>query len=142
MEIVKDNHNRVYDWVVEKTGIISPNHLTIAVRDDNIIVAGVIYAKVNNVVYMTMYSESPQWCVPGIITGIIEIGLGLGLIVKVCTSYNNHRANKLLWGLGFHKEAFLRFGRPNGEHELVWSITEKELKQKRWYRNGVFEINR
>lgn len=137
MELVKDNENRIYDWVVsglnktEGTGDY-PNTLTIGVREDNTIFAGVVYSKVGNVVYISIYAEHPKWCTPGILTRIFKVGFALGGICKAATDAENNKINRLMKGLGLVKEGVLRRGRENGHDEIIWSLTEEEFATKRW----------
>lgn len=137
MELVKDNENRIYDWVVaglnktERPGDY-PNTLTIGVRENNTIFAGVIYSKVGHVVYISIYAEHPKWCTPGILTRIFKVGFALGGICKAATDAENNKINRLMKGLGLVKEGVLRRGRENGHDEIIWSLTEEEFATKRW----------
>lgn len=139
MELCKDADGNVYKWALDglsqtEGALQIPNHLTIAVRDSGVIYAGIIFSVIGDICWLTIYAESPRWCQKGILSGIFEIALGLGKIAKCGTGHKNKRINKLLWGLGLHREGMLRYSRPNGQHEIIWSITAKELKKKRWYK--------
>lgn len=137
MELVKDNGQRIYAWVIgglAATGNFDdcPNTLTIGVRENNTIFAGIIYSKVGHVVYISIYAEHPKWCTPGILTRIFKVGFALGGICKAATDAENNKINRLMKGLGLVREGVLRRGRENGHDEIIWSLTEEEFATKRW----------
>ena len=134
MGIFKDENNEVFNWVVNnlKNGEDYKNDLTIAITLDNLVIAGVIYSLQNGICYLSIYSTSPKWA--SHLSKIFEIALNFSPIVKCLTSSKNKKINKFLQGIGMVKEGVLRFERADGTHSVVWSLTEKELKKKRWFK--------
>ena len=138
MEIFKDD-GRVYDWVVQKldNGESYRNDLTIGIRNDKLeLIAGIIYSVVGDITYLSIYATDPKWCSSSHLTKIFKLPFEVfeSKIVKCITDSKNKKVNKLLWGLKLKEEGLLRFARANGSHERVFSLTEKELKTKRWYK--------
>jgi hypothetical protein len=140
MELCRDTTGSVYDWVISnlsryEPGLQIPNHLTVAARDKGIIYAGIVYSRIGHICWMTIYAASPIWATRGNISKIIDIAVTTGSTVAKCaTNIKNKKINKLLSGLGFHRDGVMRYARPSGKHEIVWSITRHELKSKRWYK--------
>lgn len=139
MDIVRDVNNAVYNWTLQNLrltqgNICIPNTLTIAVRVDTNVIAGVIYSAVDRICYISIYAENPIWCTPGILTRIFNMGFAFGKIVKCATDARNNRINRLLKGLGLRREGKLRMARPNGHDEYVWSLTKWEFKKRSWHR--------
>lgn len=139
--IAVDDSGKIYDWIISgvygdvKLADSHPNDLTLGLFVDKLLIAGVIYHNVNDICYITFYAKNSKWSSKKNLSDIFSIPFEVfnSKIVKCSTSDKNKRVNKLLWGLKFRHEGHLRFGRPDGTDENVFSITEKELKQKRWY---------
>jgi hypothetical protein len=134
---VVDDNNEVYNFIIDKLeNGVYPNDLTLGIYDDNILIGGVLYSLVNDICYISFYAKDPKWATKKNLSFIFALPFNKfqSKIVKCCTSSKNKRVNKLLWGLKLRHEAHLRFGRLDGTDENVFSITEDELKQKRWYK--------
>lgn len=140
---IKDENKEIYNWTItkldgdKKQSLYYPNDLTVGIFNGNILLCGVIYSIVNNVCYVTFHAESPKWATKENLSKIFEIPFlefDNCKIVKCGTSAKNKKVNKLLWGLKLRHEGHLRFGRPDGTDENVFSITYDELKNKRWYK--------
>lgn len=136
MALFKDSDNTVYNWVsqnlLDESSYIK-NDLTLAIKINQTIVAGVIFSFLGNVCYLSIYASSPLWCNRQNLSKIFDIALAKAKIVKCCVSHKNIKINRLLLGLNLHREGLLRFARQNGSHEIVYSITKAELRKKRWY---------
>jgi hypothetical protein len=138
--IISKDKGEVYNWVINSldedlTGL--PNDLTIGIFGCNMLLAGVIYTNVDNICYLTINAVSPKWCTRENLSKIFNIPFEAfgSKIVKCATSSKNKRVNKLLTGLKLREEGHLRCSRPDGSDEKVFSITQKELKRKEWYRD-------
>ncbi len=138
MEIFKDKDGSVFNWVVKnlKNGELYRNDLTIGIRCDNRLICGIIYTVEDKITYLSIFATSPKWCNRTNLSRIFELPFKVfkSKIVKCLTSHKNKRINKLLWGLKLTEEGHLRFARANGTHLKVFSVTEYELKKKRWYK--------
>lgn len=130
-----------YLYIKDKLGYDElKNDLTLVAKcDNNKIIAGVVYSVIGKIVYLSIYSNSPKWCTKKNINQILGCPFELFdiKIVKAATSNRNKKSNKLLRGLNLREEGFIRFAREDGSHEVIYSITKKELKEK-WWNNGWY----
>ena len=139
MELVKGS-NQDCQYICKSLGMDKiKNDLTIMIKsDNNELIAGIIYTYVNKICYLSLYAKSPKWCSRLILSRLFLIPFIKFKdckIVKCGTSHNNKRINKLLRGLNLREEGYIRFARDDGSHEIIFSMTEKELKNKRWFKN-------
>lgn len=136
--MVVDKDNKIYDWIIRKLDNQHnyPNTLTMGILIDGVIIGGVIYSVVNHICYLSIYTEDSRWCQKNRIKDILSLPFKhLGVkVIKCLTDSRNKPANKLMWGLKLKEEGLLRYARPNGSHERVFSLTENELKKRNWYR--------
>jgi hypothetical protein len=141
MVMFVDKTGEVYNWVLSKAcdGDIeyTPNDLTIGIMCDKVLTAGVIYSNVGCITYLSIYADNARWCTKANLTRLFELPFDefKSKIVKCNTSHKNKRINKLLYGLKLRDEGHLRYTRDDQSHLKVFSITEEELKTKRWYKN-------
>lgn len=133
----KDDTGVVYNWVVNNlnNGESYPNNLTVGIIHDNIIIAGIIYSKVEDECFMSIYAESPRWCSRKTLSTLFITPFEVfnSKIVKCATSQDNKRINKFLKGLGFDKEE-TNDARSDGSRLILYSIDRDELYKKRWFR--------
>lgn len=138
MEIFRDNTGKIYDWVVGSldNGEHYPNDLTLGVFNDNILIAGIIYSVVDEDVFLSIYSTSPRWCSKKTLSLLFYIPFDMfsAKKVKCAVSNKNVRINKLLNGLGFIKDDG-RAKRVDGSHLVIYSIDNKMLKNKEWFKD-------
>lgn len=143
--LVYDKTGSIFNWIISKLNNkeLYKNDLTLGFIYDTNIVGGVIYSIENKICYLSIYSETPKWCTKENLSKIFIIPFeDLGCkIVKCLTSARNKKINKLMFGLRLRHEGHLRFARADGSHENVFSITEKELKKKRWFKCQVSQKN-
>jgi hypothetical protein len=139
MEIFKDETGAVYQAVLnglkeDLSGL--QNDLTIGVKCGKLLLAGVVYSVVGKVCCMTIYSTSPSWCTKANLSQLFELPFDIFdiKVVKAGVSHKNKKANKFLRRLKLREEGYLRYARSDGSHEVVFSLTLKELKEKRWYK--------
>lgn len=135
---VDNPQKEVYKFICDKLGMKISETLTIAiVNNKEELLAGLTYfLDSKNICYLTVVSNSPYWALPQTLSEICRIGFNdfKAKIIKCEVSNKNVKINKLLKGLGMVKEGLLRYGRQDGTHEIIYSITEKEFIKKRWYR--------
>ena len=139
MEIFRDKTGEVYDFVMtglNEGNIEIPNSLTIGIHCGKVLVAGVIYSVVGKICYMTIYTTTPKWCTKASLSRLFELPFGCFdiKITKAAVSHKNKGTCKFLRRLKMREEGYLRYARLDGSHDVVFSLTEKELKEKRWYK--------
>ena len=137
--VVADNEAKeIYNYVCEKLKMNLAESVTMGVLDDKgELLAGVVYYKDEyGICHISVYAEKPTWALPKRLCDVLRVGFEFlkCKILKFEVSHKNLRAVKLLKGLGVVREGLLRFNRADGTHEVVFSLTEKEFKKKRWYR--------
>jgi len=138
MEIYKDTTGEIYNSVVNglREKLTIPNDLTVGVFSGKVFLAGVIYSVVDKVCYMTINTTNPKWCTRANLSRLFEMPFDLFdiKIVKAVTSHKNKKANWFLRRLKLREEGYLRCSRADGTHEVVFSLTLEELKEKEWYK--------
>ena len=137
--VVADNENKeIYKYVCEKLNMNLAETITMAVMDDKgELLAGVVYYKDEyGICHISVQADKPTWALPKRLCDVLRVGFDFlkCKILKFEVSHKNTRAVKLLKGLGVVREGLLRFNRADGTHEIVFSLTEKEFRKKRWYR--------
>lgn len=136
MEIFNDKTGKIYNWVVSSldNGEDYPNDLTLGLIHDNIIVGGVIYSKVDEDVFLSIYTTSPKWCSKKTLSILFDIPFSIFNAdkAKCAVSINNKPINKLLKGLGLHEE-HLKRARCDGSLGKLFSIDKDNLINKRWF---------
>lgn len=137
--VVADNNARdIYNWVCKSLKMTLSNTVTMGVVDDKgSLLAGIVYFVDDfRICHISVYAKSPLWLMPGRLNEILKIGFDMldCKILKFEVSHKNARAIKLLKGLHLVQEGLLRFARKDGTHEIVFSLTKKEMFKKRWYR--------
>ena len=142
IKLCKDFDNAVYKLVIDRLRetegeIEVHNSLTLGFLDDsdNKIIGGVIFSLTGRCCFFTIWADSVMWCSRSNLTNIFEIAFDFGAVaIKCATNFHNFRVNKLVRGLGFRREGILRFQRPDGSDEIVWSMTKKEMKNQKWWK--------
>jgi hypothetical protein len=138
-DLCKDLDGRVYRLVCENLARAEgdcrvANSLTLGFLDGEKIIGGIIYTMVGKMCFLTIWAENPKWCSRTNLARIFGLGFAGGAaVIKCATDYSNRRVNKLLRGLGFRREGILRFARDNGHDEIVWGLTETEMKSQKWF---------
>lgn len=141
--LCKDFQNAVYNLIInnliEQEGMFKiHNSLTLGFLDEGTqkIVGGTIFSLCGVCCYITIWSDDVRWCSRSNLANILEVGFELGAVaIKCATNFHNYKANKLSRGLGFRKDGVLRFQRPNGQDEIIWSITKKEMESQKWWKS-------
>jgi len=136
--IVEDN-GELYNWIKDSDDNYEtlPNDLTIGLFNGKVLLAGVVYSVTcKNICYITIKTASPKWCTKANLSRLFELPFEVFKVkvVKCATSHKNKRINRLLTKRKLREEGYLRYSRPDGSHERVFSLTLKELKNKEWYR--------
>lgn len=139
--IYRDKTDKTFNWVLDnlKDKEHYINDLTLAIKNDiNELVAGVIYSRDRDITYLTIYAANPSWCTRKNLSTIFKIPFEVfdSKIVKCVTSHKNKKVNRLLWGLKLKEEGHIRFDRVDGSHSKIFSLTKKELKTKKWYKEA------
>lgn len=134
--IVRDD--RMFDYVCKKTGCELPRELSEAfyVVSDDDITGAIVFTYIGCICYLSIYTKNPKWCSRKVINEIFNYPFKNGdvKIVKATTSAKNKEANKFLSRLKLREEGYLRYNRPDGSHERVFSATMQDLKKKRWFK--------
>lgn len=140
----KDFNHIAYDMIIDSlarrenwTNCNVPNNLTIAFFDEDAkkITGGVILSLTAHCCYLTIYASDSRWCSRSNLANIFNVGFDFGsVVIKCATDFSNYKINKLLRGLGFRREGILRFARDNGNDEIVWSLSRREMQDQRWYK--------
>ncbi len=136
MEIYKDNGD-IYNMVTKELKMEGlQNDLTIGLFNGKILLAGMVCSVVGKICYLTFYATSPKWCTKESLSRLFELPFKEFdiKIVKCATSHKNKKINRLLTKRKLREEGHLRYSRPDGSHEKVFSLTLKELKNKEWYK--------
>ncbi|QDP49732.1 MAG: hypothetical protein Unbinned6284contig1004_1 [Prokaryotic dsDNA virus sp.] len=137
MEIFKDDTGKIYNWVVSSldNGEEYPNDLTLGLLHGNIIIGGVIYSKVNEDVFLSIYTTSPKWCSKKTLSILFDIPFSIfdAKKAKCAVSKDNKSINKLLKGLGLQQE-HLKRARADGSLGKLFSIDKNNLIKKRWFK--------
>lgn len=140
--VVADNDlHEVYKWLCEKLGFDVAQTATVAVTEGNKIIAAISYYKDGPTCLLTAAAENGSWCKPGTLSELLRIPFEmLGCkVVRFETSHKNEKANRFCKGIGCVKEGLLRYAHHDGTHKVVWSLTKKELVQKKWYRKKLYK---
>ena len=143
--VIADNNNQdVYKWLCNKLGFKVAQTVTVAVLHEDKIVSAVSYFKDGPVCLITSAAENGSWCNPETLSELLRIPFDdLGCrVAKFETSVYNKNANRFCKGIGCVKEGLLRYAHHDGTHQVVWSLTNKELVKKKWYRYNRFNKNR
>lgn len=137
MEIFRDNTGDIYNWVVSSldNDELYPNDLTLGIFNDNILIAGIIYSVIDKEVFLSIYSTTPKWCSRKTLSILFDIPFSIlsAELVKCAVSNKNVKINKLLKGLGFIKDDG-RAKRKDGSHLVIYSIDNKMLNNKEWFK--------
>lgn len=137
MEIFNDKTGEIYNWVVSSlnNGECYPNDLTLGLFSDNILIGGVIYSKIDDDVFLSIYTTSPKWCSRKVLSVLFDIPFSIfnAEKAKCAVSIDNKSINKLLKGLGLHEE-HLKRARYDGSLGKLFSIDKNNLINKRWYK--------
>lgn len=137
MVVADNDRHEVYNWLCKKLGFPVAQTVTVAVVDENKkITSAVSYFKNGPVCLITSAAENSSWCKPGTLSQLLRIPFDdLGCkVARFETSHKNEKANRFCKGIGCVKEGILRFAHHDGTHQVVWSLTKKELVKKKWYR--------
>lgn len=136
--IIADNNNRdIYRWLCDTLKMDAASTLTMGVIDGKgNLIAAVAYFKKSKVCLMTAAAKNGSWCMPQTLSELLRIPFELlnCKIAKFEVSHKNEKANRFCRGIGCVKEGLLRFDRQDGTHNIVWSLTKKEILKKGWYR--------
>lgn len=128
----------IYKWMCEKLGFNVAHTITVGVLEEGELIAGISYHKNNKVCSITAVASNGSWCKPETLSELLRIPFDLlgCKIAKFETSVKNNKANRFCKGIGCVKEGLLRYAHHDGTHEIVWSLTKKEICKKGWYRYG------
>lgn len=138
MIIADNNKHDIHKWMCEKLGFDVAQTITVGVLVEGELIAGISYEKNGLVCSITAVSSKSNWCRPETLSELLRIPFEmLGCkVAKFETSVYNKVANRFCKGIGCVKEGILRYAYNDGTHEIVWSLTKKELCKKGWYRYG------
>lgn len=142
MIIADNNEQEIYKWVCNQLAMKVLNTLTMGVLDkEGNLIAGISYFKKGQICLITAVAKNGSWCRPQTLSELLRIPFDLlkCKIAKFETSHKNQKANRFCKGIGCVKEGLLRYERPDGTHNVIWSLTKKEILKKGWYRNNGFK---
>ena len=137
--IIADNEKHdIHSWMCEKLGFDVAQSVTVGVLEDGKLIAGISYFKKGLVCSITAVASNGSWCKPETLSELLRIPFDTlkCKVAKFETSVYNKVANRFCRGIGCVKEGLLRYAHNDGTHEIVWSLTKKEICKKGWYRNG------
>lgn len=137
MIIADNNDHEIYKWLCSALNMQVASNLTMGVIDkQGVFIAGVSYFKKGGVCLITAAAKNGSWCMPQTLSELLRIPFELlnCKIAKFEVSHKNEKANRFCRGIGCVKEGLLRFDRQDGTHNIVWSLTKKEILKKGWYR--------
>lgn len=140
MVILADNNKReIYNYVCKELKMPVASTVCFGVVDSKgELIGGFTFFKKDRVCLITAVAKSSRWCTPKTLSDLLDIPFDFlhCKIAKFEVSHKNDRANKFCKGIGCVKEGLLRYDRFDGTHNIVWSLTRKEILKKGWYRNG------
>ena len=140
MVIVADNNNKeIYTYICNELGFKVASTVCFGVLNkENKLVAGITFYRKGQVCLITAVAKNSTWCLPQTLSELFNIAFDFlkCKIAKFEVSHKNERANKFCKGIGCVKEGLLRYDRHDGTHNIVWSLTKKEVLKKGWYKNG------
>lgn len=141
--IIADNDNQdIYRWLCNTLAMKVASTLTMGVVDEkNDLVAAIAYFKKGQVCWITAAAKNGSWCKPQTLSELLRIPFELlkCKIAKFETSHKNKKANRFCKGIGCVREGLLRYERTDGTHNVIWSLTLKEISKKGWYRKNGFK---
>lgn len=139
MVIADNNDKEIYQWLCKKLGFNVAETVTLGVVDEQgKINMAVSYFKKGPSCLLTAAAENGSWCKPETLTKILRVSFDdLGCkVARFEVSVKNANANRFCKGIGCVKEGILRYAHHDGTHQVVWSLTKKEISKKGWYRHG------
>lgn len=139
MVVADNNSGDIYNWLSRELGYTPLATTTLGVLDekDELIMA-VSYFKKGASCLLSAAAKNAEWCKPETLTKLLRVPFD-DLNCKVARfeiSVKNKRANRFCKGIGCVKEGLLRFAHHDNTHQVVWSLTKKEISKKGWYRYG------
>lgn len=77
------------------------------------------------------------WCRPEIMAALFHYPFQQARARKLLATVaaDNDKSNRFLKGLGFTKEATLRHHFADRHHAYLWSMTDREYRKSRWFRD-------
>lgn len=140
MVIVADNDEQeVYRWLCQQLHFDVLQTVTLGVLDDKKdLIMAVSYYKDGPSCLLTAAAKNGSWCKPQTLSKILCVPFDdLGCrVARFEVSVKNKAANRFCKGIGCVKEGILRYAHHDGTHQVVWSLTKKEILKKGWYRYG------
>jgi len=139
MVIADNNAGDIYKWLCKELGYAPLETVTLGVLNDkDELIMAVAYFKKGASCLLSAAATKASWCKPETLTKILRVPFD-DLNCKVArfeVSVKNARANRFCKGIGCVKEGILRYAHHDGTHQVVWSLTKKEISKKGWYRHG------
>lgn len=139
MVIADNNNGDIYKWLCNELGYAPLETVTLGVLDDRQkLIMAVSYFKKGAVCLLSAAAINASWCKPETLSEILRVPFNeLGCkVARFETSVKNAKANRFCKGIGCVKEGLLRYAHHDGTHQVVWSLTKKEISNKGWYRHG------
>lgn len=138
--VIADNNNAdIYKWLCNELGYAPLETVTLGVLDETQkLIMAVSYFKKGPNCLLSAAASSARWCKPETLSAILRVPFDdLGCkVARFEVSVKNKRANRFCKGIGCVKEGILRYAHHDGTHQVVWSLTKKEISKKGWYRHG------
>ena len=143
MVIVCDNNkNEIYNYMCKELGFQPASTVCFGVvNSEGRLIGGFTFYREGFVCHITAVAKNSSWCTPKTLSELLDIPFDFlrCKIAKFEVSHKNERANRFCKGIGCVKEGLLRFDRHDGTHNIVWSLTRKEILKQGWYKNGKSE---
>ena len=139
MVIADNDRKEIYQWICKELGYPVAETVTLGVLNENQrLIMGVSYFKNGLSCLLSAVAKEASWCKPETLSEILRVPFDdLGCkVARFEVSVKNKRANRFCKGIGCVKEGLLRYAHNDGTHQVVWSLTKKEISQKGWYRYG------
>lgn len=139
MVIADNNRHDIHKWMCDALKFDVAQTVTLGVLNETQkLIAGFSYFKKGQICLITAYAENPNWCTPETLSELLRVPFeALGCkIAKFETSNKNEKANRFCKGIGCVREGILRYAHHDGTHQVVWSLTKREILNKGWYRYG------
>lgn len=138
MVIADNNKHEIYAWLCEKLGFKVAETVTLGVLSETQkLIMAVSYYKDGPVCLLTAYADNASWCKPETLSELLRVPFDLGAkVARFEVSVKNDKANRFCKGIGCVKEGLLRYAHHDGTHQVVWSLTKREILNKGWYRHG------
>ena len=138
MVIADNNHHEIYQWLCTRLGFDVAQTVTLGVLNENKkLIMAVAYFQKGQVCLLTAAADDASWCTPQTLSELLRVPFDLGCkVARFEVSVKNAKANKFCKGIGCVKEGILRYAHHDGKHQVVWSLTKKEISKKGWYRHG------